>query len=57
MAVPTVHRETFSSFLDFAVKHRDVIRQFGRFPHRNQILGRESTPEEKTFLEQPGSSF
>ena len=56
-AVPTVHRETFSSFLDYAVKHRDVIRQFGRFPHRNQILGRESTPEEKTFLEQPGSSF
>ena len=56
-AVPTVHRDTFSSFLDFAVKHRDVIRQFGRFPHRNQILGRESTPEEKTFLEQPGSSF
>ena len=56
-SVPTVHRETFGGFVDFAVRHRDVIRQFARFPHRNQILGRESTPEEKAFLEQPGSSF
>ena len=55
--VPTGHRETFAAFVDFAVKHRDVIKQFGRFPHRNLILGRESTPEEKAFLEQPGSSF
>lgn len=57
IAVPTAHRETFSSFFDYAVRHRDVIRKFGRFPHRNQILGRESTPEEIAFLEQPGSSF
>jgi len=56
-SVPTAHRETFGGFVDFAVRHRDVIRQFARFPHRNQILGRESTPEEKAFLEQPGSSF
>lgn len=56
-AAPAAHRETFSSFFDYAVKHRDVIRKFGRFPHRNLILGRESTPEEKTFLEQPGSAF
>lgn len=41
----------------FAIKHREVIDRFGRFPHRNQILGRESTPEEKEFLTQPGSSF
>jgi len=56
-SVPTAHRETFAAFVDYAVKHRDVIRQFGRFPHRNLILGRESSPEERTFLEQPGSSF
>jgi uncharacterized protein (DUF924 family) len=43
--------------LDYAIRHRDVIQRFGRFPHRNAILGRESTPEELAFLEQPGSSF
>jgi len=53
----TAHRETFAGFVDYSVRHRDVIKWFGRFPHRNQILGRESTPEEKAFLEQPGSSF
>jgi uncharacterized protein (DUF924 family) len=37
--------------------HRDIIARFGRFPHRNAILGRPSTPEELAFLEQPGSSF
>jgi uncharacterized protein (DUF924 family) len=40
-----------------AEQHRDIIRRFGRFPHRNALLGRESTPEEKEFLKQPGSSF
>jgi uncharacterized protein (DUF924 family) len=43
--------------LDYAIRHRDVIARFGRFPHRNAILGRDSTPEEVTFLQQPGSSF
>jgi uncharacterized protein (DUF924 family) len=43
--------------LPWAEKHRDVIRRFGRFPHRNEILGRASTPEELAFLAQPGSSF
>lgn len=42
---------------DYAVKHRDIIARFGRFPHRNAILGRVSTPEEVAFLTQPGSSF
>ena len=56
-SVPTAHRETFAAFVDYAARHRDVIKQFGRFPHRNLILGRESTPEEKAFLEQLGSSF
>ena len=41
----------------FAVLHRDIIVRFGRFPHRNAILGRESTPEELAFLKGPGSSF
>ena len=41
----------------WAEKHRDIIRRFGRFPHRNEILGRESTPEEVEFLKGPGSSF
>jgi uncharacterized protein (DUF924 family) len=41
----------------FAVAHKDIIDRFGRFPHRNAILGRISTPEEIAFLSQPGSSF
>lgn len=41
----------------YAVRHRDIIARFGRFPHRNAVLGRESTPEEEAFLEQPGSAF
>jgi len=43
--------------LEWAQKHFDVIRRFGRFPHRNEILGRESTIEEVEFLRQPGSRF
>ncbi|WP_062270928.1 DUF924 family protein [Endozoicomonas arenosclerae] len=43
--------------LEFAIKHRDIVARFGRFPHRNLVLGRESTGEELSFLEQPGSSF
>ena len=43
--------------LKFAIKHQEIIDRFGRFPHRNQILGRESTPTEQEFLTQPGSSF
>lgn len=41
----------------FAIAHRDIVERFGRFPHRNRILGRVSTPEETEFLKQPGSSF
>jgi len=43
--------------LDYAIRHRDIIERFGRFPHRNEVLGRVSTPEEKAFLQQPGSRF
>lgn len=43
--------------LEWAQKHADVIARFGRYPHRNAILGRPSTPEEVAFLSQPGSRF
>jgi uncharacterized protein (DUF924 family) len=46
-----------AGMLDYAKRHREVIRRFGRFPHRNAILGRTSTPEEAEFLKQPGSGF
>lgn len=44
-------------WLDFAVRHRDIIARFGRFPHRNAAFGRASTLEEAEFLAQPDSSF
>lgn len=43
--------------IEYARRHRDIIRRFGRFPHRNRALGRTSTPEEMAFLATPGSSF
>lgn len=43
--------------LNFERKHQSIIERFGRFPHRNAILGRVSTPEEVAFLQQPGSAF
>ena len=43
--------------LKYANAHRNIITRFGRFPHRNDVLGRISTPEELTFLEGPNSSF
>jgi uncharacterized protein (DUF924 family) len=43
--------------LDFEHRHRDIILRFGRYPHRNEMLGRKSTPEELEFLEKPGSRF
>jgi len=43
--------------LDFEYKHKAIIDRFGRYPHRNAILGRQSTSEELDFLKQPGSSF
>ena len=51
------HQTIFDNFLNFALRHREVIRRFQRFPHRNKILGRDSTLEELAFLSQPGSSF
>jgi uncharacterized protein (DUF924 family) len=55
--VPESLRKEYEGYLDYARRHRDIIERFGRFPHRNAILGRESTPEEIEFLKQPGSGF
>ncbi|MBK7900480.1 MAG: DUF924 domain-containing protein [Azonexus sp.] len=46
-----------ASFADYARRHREVIARFGRFPHRNTLLGRANTPEEAEYLAQPGSGF
>ena len=53
----TEEHPEFADSLDYAHRHSDVIARFGRFPHRNAILGRTSTPDEATFLTQPGSGF
>lgn len=55
--VPPPQRERLEEFLDYARRHHDVIARFGRFPHRNAVLGRTSTPEEMIHLAQPGSGF
>jgi uncharacterized protein (DUF924 family) len=55
--VPTSERERFEDFLDYARRHHDVIKRFGRFPHRNADLGRASTPAERDYLARPGSGF
>lgn len=47
----------YAFYLTFADRHREIIARFGRFPHRNAVLGRESTDEELAFLTEPNSSF
>lgn len=61
---PKVQAESVALFtaiggdaLDFALRHQEIIERFGRFPHRNAVLGRESTAAEVAFLQEPGSSF
>ena len=49
-AAEKYHSKT-QSYIDYAIKHKDIIERFGRFPHRNKALGRESTPEELQYLE------
>ena len=49
--------EETRGLVEWAVRHRDVVKRFGRFPHRNAILGRESTAGEAAFLREPGSRF
>lgn len=50
-------QEFFAGTLDYARRHQAVVEQFGRFPHRNSILGRNSTAEELVYLAQPGAGF
>jgi uncharacterized protein (DUF924 family) len=57
LAAADPDNKMLATSLDFAKRHRDIIQRFGRFPHRNAILGRPSTPDELAFLQQPGSSF
>lgn len=45
------------NYLNYALAHKRIVDRFGRFPHRNAILGRTSTPEEEAFLKEPGSTF
>jgi len=56
-AVKLFSIEGLEDNLRFEIRHKKIIEQFGRYPHRNKILGRESTFEEIEFLTQPGSSF
>lgn len=50
-------RRFFANNVDYGERHAAIIERFGRFPHRNAVLGRASTAEELEFLKQPGSSF
>jgi uncharacterized protein (DUF924 family) len=56
-AVGPERESGFTGYLDFARRHRDIVERFGRFPHRNAILGRESSTLELAFLQEKGSSF
>lgn len=56
-AVPLFRERTTESSHDFELRHQAIIERFGRYPHRNAILGRTSTAEELAFLATPGSSF
>jgi uncharacterized protein (DUF924 family) len=57
MEAPEDCKKLFSQHLEFAIRHREIIYDFGRFPHRNSVLGRQSTAEELAFLKTPHSSF
>lgn len=60
-----IHEEALSLFNQpglennyvFEIRHKEIIDRFGRYPHRNAILGRESTPKELEFLALPGAGF
>ncbi len=56
-ATPESIAKMVSGSFEYAMKHYEIVKRFGRYPHRNAILGRESTPEEIEFLSEPGSSF
>ena len=52
--MPPSQRAVFDGFLDFALRHRDIVERFGRFPHRNALLGRDSSTQEEQFLAEGG---
>ncbi len=56
-ALPLFSQPGLEGNLGFLHRHTEIIRRFGRYPHRNAVLGRTSTPEELAFLQQPGSAF
>ncbi|MYF94296.1 MAG: DUF924 domain-containing protein [Holophagales bacterium] len=56
-AIPLFESLDDPELLDFERRHKAIIDRFGRYPHRNRVLGRPSTPEEIAFLREPGSSF
>ena len=57
MSLPIFRAHTSDKVYQYALKHKNIISKFGRFPHRNAILGRTSTKSEIQFLKSPGSSF
>jgi uncharacterized protein (DUF924 family) len=57
MSLPLFEQYTSKLTYEYAVKHRDIIARFGRFPHRSAMLGRPCSRDEEQFLTQPGSSF
>jgi uncharacterized protein (DUF924 family) len=57
IAVELYRNNGIEDNLTFELKHQAIIERFGRYPHRNAILGRQSSPEELEFLRQPGSRF
>lgn len=56
-ALPLFSQPGLENNLQFLHRHTEILQRFGRYPHRNAVLGRASTPEELAFLQQPGSSF
>lgn len=57
LSVPVGERDSVRFYLDYAWQHYAIIKKFGRYPHRNDILEREATSEESEFMKSPGSSF
>ena len=56
-SAPSELRGSLAAAVQYAKKHHDIVARYGRFPHRNTVLGRESTPAEQAFLAEPDSGF
>jgi len=57
VAIALFEQNGLQGSLDYEIRHKRILERFGRYPHRNRILGRQSTPAEQAFLQQPGSGF